>query len=290
MEWYLSAALAIYVPVAAGALYALAAGPGRRGSGELSEVVAKAFLPLLLFTSTYAARDRGAGFAQMGAAALISVAVSLASSYLISGDRELVFLSAYVNAGYIPIPLAQALWGPEALQLVSFYVLFNNSVGNVLAPLLLAGNPREGLRRLARFPPLYAVALGLLFPSLGVDLPPPLIRALSATGGAAPYLALFDLGAQAVRARGVRPADAARVGVVRFVVSPAAAWALAPLYLERGSLACKVALLESLMPPAVTGATLCAVYGREPERGAGVVLLLTALFLLLLPVVLPLIA
>lgn len=286
-QGYLDAAVGLYAPVAAGAAYALIAKPHWEGIDELSKVVLRLLLPLLLFTSVYRAREVGAGLAQMGVTAILAAGVSLAASRALTRDRELMLLSAYVNAGYLPIPLAQALWGPEALPLVGFYILFNNAIGNVAAPLLLGKDVRSGLVELAKFPPPYAIALGLLLSHAGIGVPEAALRVASAMGSAAPHLALFTLGAQLATSSAVHLRDALKVAVVRFIVAPAAVWSLSPLYLERGSLAHKVALLESFMPPAVTAAMLCGAYGTSSERGAGVVLLLTTVSIALLPAILP---
>lgn len=246
-------------------------------------------LPLLLFTSVYGARDAGGGLTQMGAAAFLVSFVSLVSSYLLTGDRELALLSTYVNAGYIPIPLARALWGAEALTFVSFYILFNATIGYLSAPLLLRGDLSKGFRRLFEFPPLYAILLGLLLALTGVSVPDPVLEAVSAVGNAAPYVALLSLGMQLVRLRLSHFKDALKVALVRFVIAPGILWTLAPLFLAVGSLPHRVALVESMMPPAVTAAILCGVYGSNPERGAVIVLFLTTLSFALLPLLLPLI-
>ncbi|MEM2475153.1 MAG: AEC family transporter [Thermofilaceae archaeon] len=269
-----------------GAIYAALAKPDERVVGELSRVVLAILLPLLLFTSVYGAGNTGEGLARMGVAVLLVALVSLASSYALTRDRELMLLSTYVNAGYIPIPLARALWGAEALPLVSFYILFNASIGYLSAPLLLKGRLREGLRELSRFPPLYAIALGLLLSLAEVIIPSPVLEAVSAVGNAAPYIALLTLGMRMVKLRPSHVGDAVKVSIVRFIIAPATLWALAPLIFEVGSLPYKVALLESMMPPAVTAGILCSVYGSNPERGAVIVLLLTSICFAILPIAL----
>ena len=77
---------------------------------------------------------------------------------------------------------------------------------------------------------------------------------------------------------------------VRFAIAPLALTLFAPYIVEVNSLAWKVALLESCMPPAVTSAVLCGVYSSRPERAAGIVLLLTFVSTATLPFLLALLA
>jgi predicted permease len=292
VEGILRALVELYAPVALGALYSIAAKPGEGFARALSRALLYSFLPLLLFTSTYGggSGELLAELAQMGAAAAIAAAASLASSLALTRDGELALLSTYVNAGYLPIPVAQALWGERAVRLVGFYVLFNASLGYALAPLLLKGDLKGGLRELARFPPLYAVLSGLALSLAGVELPSFLVQAAARVGGAAPHLALFAVGLQLTRVRLESLRDAAKVAVVRFAIAPLAVALAAPRFTEVGSLAWRVAILESCMPPAVTGAVLCSVYSPCPERGASVVLLLTLASTAALPLLLALLA
>ncbi len=292
MDKILSAVAELYAPVALGVLYSIVARPDSGFIRTLSRALLFSFLPLLLFSSTYSGSSERllAELAQMGASATLIAAVSLATSLALTRDRELALLATYVNAGYLPIPVAYALWGEQALRLVGFYVLFNASIGYVLAPLLLKGDLRSGLRELASFPPLYAVLSGLALSLAGVELPGILVDTAAKVGGAAPYVALFALGLQftSIKADSVR--DALKVAAVRFAIAPLAAYLFAPYIVEVGSLAWKVALLESCMPPAVTSAVLCGVYSPRPERSASIVLLLTFVSTATLPFLLALLA
>ena len=198
MNRILSAVAELYAPVVLGALYSRVAKPDSGFIRALSRALLFSFLPLLLFSSTYSggSEELLTGLAQMGASATLIAAVSLASSLALTGDRELALLSTYVNSGYLPIPVAYALWGESALRLVGFYVLFNASIGYVLAPLLLKGDLRSGLKELASFPPLYAVLLGLALSLTGVKIPSLLVDTAAKVGSVAPYIALFTLGLQ----------------------------------------------------------------------------------------------
>ena len=290
MEQLLKAVAELYLPLALGAAYAHAAKPSDDSVRTLSKAVTFGFLPLLLFSSTYGSGNPSAGMIQMGVAALIASATSLSTSYFITRDRELMLLSTYVNAGYLPIPVAYVLWGPEAVQLVGFYVLFNASIGYLLAPVLLRGSVKRGLLELARFPPIYAVLSGATLALLRLKVPEIALEVASRVGGAAPYLALFTVGMQVAGIGFRNVGDAVKVGFTRFIIAPAVAWLTAPFYARPGSLPYKVALLEAAMPPAVTSAILCSIYSPSPARAGGTVVLLTLLSTATLPLLLLLLA
>lgn len=293
MEAVVSALLELYIPMALGMAYAILAKPDESFTRSLSRAVLYSFLPLLLFSSVYRrqpgrlARD----IAAVAATAVVVIATSLSSSYILTrGDRELMLLSAYVNAGYLPIPIAYVMWGEPSLPLIGFYILVNASVGYTLAPLLLTGELRSGLKALARYPPLYAILAGLLLPLAGVELPDLVLAPVSRAGSAAPYVALFVLGTQALEAGVKLDADSLKVMAARFLIAPLAASLLVPTYAEPSSLAYKVSLLEASMPPAVTNVVLANAYGRRPERVAKVVFTLTLLSALSTPLLLTLLA
>ncbi|MCD6358163.1 MAG: hypothetical protein DRJ96_06035 [Thermoprotei archaeon] len=293
MEAIASALLELYMPLALGMAYAALARPDESFARSLSRAVLYSFLPLLLFSSVYRRQPGGLAkdFVAVAVTAAAVIAASLSSSYLLTGgDRELMLLSTYVNAGYLPIPIAYVMWGADALPLVGFYILVNASVGYTLAPLLLTGRIRRGLTALAKYPPLYAILAGLLLSLAGVKLPNALLTPISRVGSAAPYIALFVLGVQAFEAGVKLDADSLRVMATRFLIAPLVAFLVAPAYAEPGGLAYRVLMLEASMPPAVTNVVLANVYGQHPERVAKVVFTLTLLAALSTPLILALLA
>lgn len=285
MESIAAALVKLYLPAALGILFSRAAKPSGEFFRTLSKALLYSFLPLLLFASIYGTNplELAAGFTQMAVAVAVNAAISATASYLLTRDSEIVQLSVYVNAGYLPIPIAYTLWGPSALPLVGFYILFNASLGYLLAPALIKGDLRSGLKEMLRFPPLYAILAGLLASLVGAELPGFAAEALRDVSNVAPYLALFALGAQVSQAGFRVDGKTAKLAAVRFFVAPLAVWLSAPLYLAPNSLPYRVALLESCMPPAVTNVVLSSVYSTEPGKTARAVFSLTLMSMLVVP-------
>ena len=288
-----SALLEFYTPLLLGILYGYGSRPSDKLIKGFSRVVLYSFLPLLLFSSVY---NRSPGelvesFTYMVLSASLISSTSFIASYLLTGgDLELVLLSTYLNSGYLPIPLAYVLWGEEALPLVGFYILTNVTVGNVLAPFLLAGRGvKEGVKVLSKYPPLYAIATGVVLSYLGLRIPQSLLLSISHVGAAAPYIALFILGMEASRMSLIPTMDSLKVAVTRFVVAPLVTYLVAPLYIPSNNLAFRIALLESFMPPAITNVILANEYGSNPVRVAKIVLNLTLMATAYTPILLLLI-
>jgi len=275
-----------YIPLAAGLIYGKVEGGGDLPRG-LSRVILSVFLPLLLFSSIYAGNPRQAAedFMLVTSSALFVALVSLVSSLLLTrGDRVLMLLSVYLNSGYLPLPLVYIFWGRELTSLVGFYILVNVTVGFLLAPFLLSrGTFKESIKNIAKFPPVPAILLGFIASLAGIAIPSSLLDSITQIGDVAPYLALFVVGFQASQT-GRPPSSWVKVALTRFVVAPAASYALLPHYLGWNTPAFKVVLLESMMPPAVTNAVLATEFNTKPEEVASMVVALNVVATVTAPI------
>ena len=275
MERLLSALLQFYAPLLAALAYGKMRGAVRETVDDLSKITLNCFLPVLLFASVY--RRRLGTMLQeapfiMGAA-LFTIAASMAvGALLFRGDRELAYVSSFANAVYLPVPLAYVLWGPDAVSLIGFYALACSTTGNTLAPIMMGRSSLVvGLRRLAKYPPIYGIAAGLIAQLIGLELPEVVVESLLGVGSIATYLALIVLGLQASVVGMLVDADVAKVMGVRFVASPTLVCLLVGVVGSPSELATKVVLLESFMPPAVANVILANEFSSKPERVAKVV-------------------
>jgi len=287
MERLAYAFLGLYIPLAIGIVYRKFSKNCYSTSRDLSRLVLYFFLPLLLFDSISRKRFEALVedfFYMVSAATVIALISIIAALVVFRGEREMVLPSTYLNALYLPIPIAYTLWGPESLYLAGFYALVNTCLGNISAPLLLVrGGIKRGIKRLFRFPPFYAVLLGMLVSASKIQLPRALGGLIADLGRLAPYLALIVLGLQASDFRNIVDRDTRRIVIIRFVISPLSAFMLFPLWIPVHSLAFKVALIESFMPPAVSNVILANELMEKPERIANVVFKATLLSTLIIP-------
>ena len=109
-----------------------------------------------------------------------------------STDR---FSSLFPNAGYMGIPMTQAIIGDHALIYTSIYVIFFNIFLNSLGTIIYKGNIRfKALVKVFINPSIIAVCLGLMLFILKVDFPMILSKPIAALGNMTTPLSFITLG------------------------------------------------------------------------------------------------
>lgn len=272
MSSLVDALVSFYIPLALGCAYAKLSSAAARGAKTVAQLLVYIFLPSLIFVSLYGRTIHAQG-AVIPVLAFTAVIVGAALARLVYRAPEYVLPCMYPNAGYLPIPLAYSLWGDEGVAYVALYIVGNNPTANTLAPLVAGGGLRNGLKRMVRFPPVYAVVAALVTTALGIEVPRPLLGALAKLGAVAPPLALVLLGMEFASAK-LNAKDALRVGVLRLVIVAPAILAAA-LALNVQGIAMKVLALELVMPPAVSNVALASELGLDSKKVANIVVTLT---------------
>ncbi|ABL78241.1 AEC family transporter [Thermofilum pendens] len=281
--------LDVYVPIASGLAFGYLSRPGEGELRLFARTVLYVFLTPLLFTSTYQRLSSSPASAPLALTALSAslVVLTFAIATKLHGDPELVLASMYANAGYIPLGIAQSYWGSYGASAVGFYILGNNFASNILAPLALGGESgRLSPRKVLAFPPVYAILAASALALAGVKLPELLLSPLATLGGVAPTVALVQLGMEVGASVDANIVDGLKAYFTRLSVSVP----LTLLFVEAGlatGIDAKIAIVESVMPSAVS----CVVISRElkldSRRVAGVVFTSTLVSTLLaLPVTL----
>lgn len=183
----------------------------------------------------------------------------------------LILLAGLANTSFVGFPLIEALRGSAALapaaiadQVGAFLALA--MVGMAIAARFAGGavRPRDVVRKVATFPPTWALIIGLVVGALG-GWPVEVHRALERVGHTLSPLALFAVGLR-LRLRPPRGAAgpmALALGL-RLVVLPALALLLAHLGGVDGQVRA-VGVMQAAMPPMITVAILCEREGLEPE-------------------------
>lgn len=217
----------------------------------------------------------------MLAATVPAVALAARALRLRDDARAALLLTvALGNTSFLGYPLTRALIGEHALPYAVIYDQFGSFLIMstfglwVLARYGQGGEgarpgAREMLRRILRFPPLWALVLGLIAmpaqPPAWID---PLLRALS---DALLPLAVLAVG---LSVRFALPREELRplaLGLaLKLLALPALAWALAPVFGLRGDIA-RTVVLEAAMPPMITAAALAIAHGLAPRLAAAMV-------------------
>lgn len=266
----------------------------------ISRVALYLLAPALIFSSISRTR---VPVAELGRMAL-GVVLIMSALYVVglvvgrlsgaSPDARAGYLlsTVFMNAGNYGLPLILFAFGEEGFAVaVSFFVtqsFLTNTAGAYVAS-RGKGTVRAALSNALRLPALYAAALALPFPILGVEPPPAVIRPVDLVGRAAIPLLLLVLGSQLrlrVRASHLRMTAAAIV--TRLALSPLMALGIAAL-LDFGDLARAVFVVEAAMPTAVMTVVLSLQFDADTEMLAGIVAYSTVLSVLSLSVLIPLV-
>jgi len=281
--------LDIYLPLFSGLLFSYFYKPKENEVGLFAKIVLYVFLTPLLFTSTYSrlSGKHDLSVVNLSLLSSILVLVTFAIGRKLFKRKELILTSMYANAGYIPLGIAQSLWGNSGVASVGFYILGNNITSNILSPIYLANDRKESpLERLLKYPLTYAILLAVLFASFRLQIPELVLEPISTLGNVASTVALVQLGVEVGSHLDFSLLDGIKTYFLRLVVAISITWLFIWLGLI-GGIDSKVAIIESVMPSAVS----CVVIARElrldPKTTSGIVFVSTLIStFVFLPIVL----
>jgi hypothetical protein len=220
------------------------------------------------------------GVVILGSLGIIVIAGRLAGRSLLAFALPIAFM----NSGFLALPMADALGGPTWVARALVYDQMMNVVLFTagLAVLGAAGAGRRGLREILLNPLLLTIVIGLAWKSSGIGVEPRLRAILDLIGRAAIPIALFTTGAALAELRLTNWRGVLLAVAARYLLG----FALGLGYIKavglEGDLA-RVILLSSTMPSAVLAFLLPKRYGVAPDFAAGVVFLSTLLYPLVLP-------
>ena len=193
------------------------------------------------------------------------------------------------NSSFIGFPLIRALLGEDAVRYAVVYDQFGtflmfSTVGLYIVA-RYSGDAAPGAReiglRIARFPPVWALLIGL---TVMPEHPPEWIAsALRRLSEALLPLVMLAVGLS-IRLRLPRDelGPLATGLVLKLLVMPALAWPLSLLFAMQGTML-KVNVLESAMPTMISAAALAMAHGLAPRLAAALVGYGIVLSLLTLP-------
>lgn len=188
--------------------------------------------------------------------------------------------TTFMNAGNYGMSVNKFAFGDLGLAWASLFfvtsAMMTNAVGVYIAT-VGRRSPLHALVGLARVPAVYAIPLGLLVRTQGIELPLALWRPIDLLASATVPSMLLILGMQ-MGVSGLPPQRGLLAGAsaMRLLLSPALAWALAPVFGLEG-IGLQVGVLEAAMPSAVLSTIIAIEFGVEPGFVTGAVLATTLL-------------
>jgi predicted permease len=206
-----------------------------------------------------------------------------------TGLRTFALAVGIANYGYLPLPIMQAIWGPESIGVLLVYSVGVEIAIWTVGVLVLTGQSlREGWRKLVS-PILITLVLALVSNQtrLTPHLPTVLTTTIHALGVCAIPLGLIMSGvnlaqylngvAQLFDVRVSGAAMALRLGALPVVVLAAAHLLPCPVELKR------VLVVQAAMPTAMMPIIIARLYGGHPRTAVQIVLGTTALGILVIP-------
>lgn len=254
----------------------------------ISQATFYIFSPALVFTLLVSTGIEGGDILRMMAfaAALIGLmaVLSWAASRAFRLEARLaaafILSAAFMNAGNYGLSVNKFAFGEIGLAWASLFFVTSAMMTNAAGVYIATVGRRKPLHAvlgLAKVPAVYAIPLGLLVQTQGIQLPLAVWRPIELLGSATVPCMLLILGMQMgvsgiPRQRGVLAA----VIVIRLLISPALAWVMAPLFGLQG-IGFQVGVLEAAMPSAVLTTIIAIEFGSEPGFVTGSVLATTLL-------------
>jgi malate permease and related proteins len=267
---------------------------------SLFNLVIKVLMPCLIFDSVAgnaALREHGnlvyAPLAGFGLTILgISVAYLAGKAIGLqvgAGLRTFALTVGVANYGYLPLPITEALFGPESRGLVLVHNIGVEAAIWTGGVLVVSGlSLRDGWRRLINAP-LIALIVAIAVNLSGVSpfLPPVLMSAVKLLGACAIPLGLLMTGVSVqphLNEPGKLFAPRISLGacLVRIALLPLVFIAVAkfaPISVELK----RVLVVQGAMPTAVISIIIARVYGGQPLTAVQIVIVTTTLALFTIP-------
>lgn len=237
------------------------------------------------------------GFLIVAAAAVVNHLILIAAAHLLFRDRDegrrrvLRFATIFSNAGYMAIPLQQALLGDEGVFYCAAYVIVFNIIVWTYGVVDMSGSRQElSARRLVTNPGIVGVLLGLLVFVCRIPVPGPLLDAIghvAALNTPIPMLIVGYYLAQTDLKAAVRDARSYLCLFIRLVAMPLLALGLLLLCGVRGTVL--ISLMICISTPVATACTMFATrYDRNPLLSVNLVSLSTLCSVVTMPLLIAL--
>lgn len=223
--------------------------------------------------------------------AFLVLGTVLSSLFLSRPDRVGRFATIFSNAGFVGIPIIQALLGQEYVFYVTIVIAISTLYLWTYGVVLISGDRSMiSLGKVATNPAVIALAIGLVLFFLPVQLPGVITSVLSAMGGLNTGLAMIVLGANLGMANvGLMFSDLRlyKASAMRLAVAPLASLVIllvAPIPYE-----VRMALIISQATPCAASTSMLAqLFGADYQYGTGLVIMTTTLSMVSMPLLLSL--
>ena len=263
-----------------------------QGSRDLGNVLVYIIMPCVVLNAymTEFSMERLRGLAVAFLLSFIALGISIAVSALLFRRHPLEnFGTAFSNAGFMGIPMVQAVFGSEAVFYVSAFVALLNFLQWTYGVFIITGDRRQiSVKKILCNPILVSLALGLLAFILPVEIPEIFSKTVSFLAGMNAPIAMISVGtylAQISVRQLVGDKTAWQSSVVRLLGVPALT-ALVLYFVPGQYEEIKMAvLIAAAAPVGVNVAIFAQLHGKNYTQAVKSICLSSVLSLVSIPLV-----
>ncbi|MDD3347888.1 AEC family transporter [Oscillibacter sp.] len=262
-----------------------------QGSKDLGNILLRIIIPCLIVKSyiTEYSRERLLELALSAGLALMGYLLSMAIAYAVYGKRRRLenFAAAFCNAGFIGIPLAQAVVGSEGVFYAAAAVALLNLFQWTYGVYIMTGRKDAiSLKTIAKNPVVLSIVIGVSLFLCRVPVPGLISDTLGAIAGMNTPIAMILMGTYLAKLPLRKLLDRRAFGCVllRLVVIPAVLLAIFCLLPLGGNLPLAMAVFLTAATP--VGANICIFaqqYNCDYEFSVVTVCLSTVLSVVTVP-------
>lgn len=269
---------------------------GESGSAQMVNLLLYIVTPAVIinaFLQMEYTGERMASLAIMAGSALlvhlVGIAVAMPVFRRAASEKKAILRLGVIfsNCGFMSLPLADALFGPEGVFLVSIYVVVHNVVIWTVGVALFPGG-RMSVRKAVLNPGTIGVAVGLPLFLLGIPIPEVIARSVGYLADLNTPIAMLVIGyfmAGTVLRLQKGDGQVLLASLLRLLVVPLLALFLLRLLPVPGTvfLAC---MLPACAPTAANATMFAEKFGGDTDCGARIISVSTLLSALTMPLLL----
>ena len=264
-----------------------------QGTKDIGKLLLNVAIPMIVI-SNFCVEKSAEKTAELFESALLSflcMALSVAFAYLAyhKKDRIAEFSAAFSNAGFIGIPLVQAIFGSGAVFYISMMIVLINMLQWTYGVYTITDDKSVmAFKKIMKNPLILSVGIGIVIYFLNIRLPKIAMDIISSISAINTPLAMIVSGvylAQSDLLNAMRKKDAWLLSLSRLIVIPLIVM-LVFRFLPFGSTAMKLSiLLAGACPVGSNVAVFAQQYDKDYRKGVEYVCVSTLLSILALPLV-----
>ena len=264
-----------------------------QGTKDIGKLLLNVAIPMIVI-SNFCVEKSAEKTAELFESALLSflcMVLSVAFAYLVyhKKDRIAEFSAAFSNAGFIGIPLVQAIFGSGAVFYISVMIVLINVLQWTYGVYTITDDKSVmDFKKIMKNPLILSVGIGIVIYFLNIRLPKIAMDIISSISAINTPLAMIVSGvylAQSDLLNAMRKKDAWLLSLSRLIVIPLIVM-LVFRFLPFGSTAMKLSiLLAGACPVGSNVAVFAQQYDKDYRKGVEYVCVSTLLSILALPLV-----